>query len=78
VGWLAGAWRCLFQGGSGFVFWRFLLFFENANVFLKIGVGWVWGVGSMVSLFILNALTSGSGDDVRGYVGNLREALREA
>ena len=71
-----GAWRCLFQGGSCFVFRCFLPFFENANVFLKIGLGRVWGVVSMVSQFILNALASGSGEYAGGNMGNLREAGR--
>ena len=32
----------------------------------------------MVSQFILNALTSGSGDDGGGNMGNLREALSQS
>ena len=78
VGVRGGAWRCLFQEGSCFVFRRFLPFFENANVCLKIWVGQVWGVMSMESQFILNDLTSGSGEFSGDYMGNLREGLSQS
>ncbi len=76
-----GLWRALevFVSGEKLLFFSsFFAVFCCFCAFLQMWGCQLWGIASMESQFILYALNCGSGEYSGGYVGNLREGLRES